>query len=350
MENEEKVIESKKENSVNLKNKKFFFMGIAGVIILVFFLSLIFVIRGVYTLQDNALVRVFAKTLNIPVASINGLNVSYYDYMEDIRTLKLFYSQQQEGFPPATDEEISDQVLSRLLVNRFVLDFAKENNISVSDDEVNKVKNELVLQFANEAEAAQNLKDKYGWDLDTYTEKIIKPIVLEQKVSQFFADSTNENWAGYGEEEVSARHILFQVTDPSTTETVRSQANAVLKRVLAGEDFGTLAEEFGSDGTSQTGGDLGWFGKGMMVPEFENAVFALKVGEVAPELVETQFGFHIVRLDDKRSTKSFSAYLDQKLREAEIKITLPVHNPFEALQTGDDKAPETDTTNTELGS
>jgi len=269
--------------------------------------------------------------------------------MEDIRTLKLFYSQQQEGFPPATDEEISDQVLSRLLVNRFVLDFAKENNISVSDDEVNKVKNELVLQFANEAEAAQNLKDKYGWDLDTYTEKIIKPIVLEQKVSKFFADSTNENWAGYGEEEVSARHILFQVTDPSTTETVRSQANAVLKRVLAGEDFGTLAEEFGSDGTSQTGGDLGWFGRGMMVPEFENAVFALGVGEVAPELVETQFGFHIVRLDDKRSAKSFSAYLDQKLKEAEIKITLPVHNPFETLQVGTDKVPEetTDTASTE---
>ncbi|MCF6276574.1 MAG: peptidylprolyl isomerase [Candidatus Magasanikbacteria bacterium] len=350
MEKEEKVVSKKVVSPVSLKNKKFFLMGIAGVFVLVFFLSLIFVIRGVYNLQDNTMVRAFSKSLNIPVASINGLNISYYDYIEDIRTLKLFYSQQPEGFPPVSDDDVSNQVLERLLANRFVANFAKENDVEVTDEEVANVKKELVLQFASEEEAEKNLKEKYGWDLDTYTKKIITPIVLEQKVAKFFAESTNEEWAEFGDEEVKARHILFQVGDPETSATVKAQANSILKRVLAGEDFGTLAEEFGSDGTSKTGGDLGWFGRGMMVKEFEKAVYALNVGEVDTNLVETQFGFHIIRLDERRSTRNFAAFLDAKIKEADIKITLPVNTPFNNLQEGTDKEPEVSTETEESSS
>jgi hypothetical protein len=80
----------------------------------------------------------------------------------------------------------------------------------------------------------------------------------------------------------------------------RAKLEGILARVRAGEDFVKLADEFTEDPSGKgRGGDLGWFGRGMMVKPFEDAAFALKPGEVSG-VFETQFGFHIVKLDERR--------------------------------------------------
>jgi peptidyl-prolyl cis-trans isomerase D len=85
--------------------------------------------------------------------------------------------------------------------------------------------------------------------------------------------------------------------DAAATGAIEEKARQVLDRIRAGEDFAGLAGEYGEDGTAARGGDLGYFGKGAMVPAFEQVVWALEVGEVG-DLVRTQFGFHIVKLLD----------------------------------------------------
>ncbi|PIR06258.1 MAG: protein translocase subunit SecD [Candidatus Komeilibacteria bacterium CG11_big_fil_rev_8_21_14_0_20_36_20] len=83
---------------------------------------------------------------------------------------------------------------------------------------------------------------------------------------------------------------------------IKQEAQAVLERALAGEDFAALAKEYSQDpGSAEQGGDLSWVTKGIFVPEFDTVIFdQLKVGEIAPELVESQFGYHIIKKIDER--------------------------------------------------
>ena len=98
------------------------------------------------------------------------------------------------------------------------------------------------------------------------------------------------------QEEIHARHILVPTED---------EAKAALARVKGGEDFAKVATELSKD-PSADGGDLGWFTKDRMVPEFSDAAFKLKKGEVS-EPVKTQFGWHIIKIEDVR-TKSFPPF------------------------------------------
>lgn len=92
--------------------------------------------------------------------------------------------------------------------------------------------------------------------------------------------------------EVNARHILVKT---------KEEAEAIVKRLDAGESFEAIAKEVSTDpGSGANGGDLGWFGPGQMVPEFEQAAFALEVGAYSKEPVQSQFGWHVIKVEDKR--------------------------------------------------
>jgi peptidyl-prolyl cis-trans isomerase D len=120
-------------------------------------------------------------------------------------------------------------------------------------------------------------------------------------------------------EQVKASHILLK-TDGKDEAAVRKQAEAVLQEVKSGGDFAALAKKYSEDEGSKTnGGDLDYFGRGRMVPEFENVAFTLPPGQIS-DLVKSQFGFHIIKVIDKRAASTTP--LDQVRAQIQDQLSL----------------------------
>jgi peptidyl-prolyl cis-trans isomerase D len=131
-------------------------------------------------------------------------------------------------------------------------------------------------------------------DIDAIKAKIVVP---QADVERTY----NNNIEQYTTpEQVRASHILFK-TEGKDDAAVKAKAEDVLKQAKAGADFAELAKKYSEDTDSaKNGGDLDYFGRGKMVPEFDQAVFAMQPGQIS-DLVKTQYGYHIIRLVDKKA-------------------------------------------------
>lgn len=122
---------------------------------------------------------------------------------------------------------------------------------------------------------------------------------------------------GVGKEPAArASHILIKAdgTTPEAKAAAKAKAQDLLNKIKAGADFAAMARQFGTDGTKDQGGDLGWFGKGRMVPEFEKAIFGATAPGLLPNVVETSFGYHIIKIT--------AAPTKQTYQVAEVKKTI----------------------------
>ena len=136
-------------------------------------------------------------------------------------------------------------------------------------------------------------------------------------------------------EQVQARHIVIRGKEPEK----RTQAEKLLKQLQAGADFAKLAEEYSEDpGNAKKGGDLGFFARGRMVPEFEEAAFALKNKGDLSSVVETQFGYHIIQLEGRKPAhiQPFDEVREQLVKElrATVVSDARVKNAEEIKATG----------------
>lgn len=166
-----------------------------------------------------------------------------------------------------------------------------------------------VLAGAAKAEKLDDSKDfkqrmEFLKDRALHNEYFQTAIVDKISDEQVRARYDKEIAAMPAKNEVRARHILVKTED---------EAKAIIKKLDGGAKFEDLAKENSTDGSAAQGGDLGYFGEGMMVPEFEKAAFALDVGAYTKEPVKSQFGYHIIKLEDKRQQQppAFDQVKDQ---------------------------------------
>lgn len=195
--------------------------------------------------------------------------------------------------------QYGENVLDTLITNKIVDLEAKKLKVKVSKDEIEEEYKVYAEQFGGEEALKESLKtynvgiEDIKKDIETYlkTLKVMEDYIeiKDEDVKTYF----EENKAQFGTpEQVEASHIL--VEDEAT-------AKEVLAKVNAGEDFAKLAKEYSTDTLSaEKGGALGFFGPGKMVPEFEEAAFAMQPGEVSKAPVKTDNGYHIIKVTDKK--------------------------------------------------
>ena len=170
------------------------------------------------------------------------------------------------------------------------------------------------------------LKDQLR--LSYQREKAIKDYVKENITDSEINSYYNDEYAGA----ISAKHILISTNDRSEEEAEK-EAKEIIKRLNKGEDFSEIAKEKSEDpGSKENGGDLGFFGKGEMVKEFEDAAYGLKVNEYTKEPVKTSYGYHIILKEnekEKASLETVKQFIIDKL--VSTKLSTDTKAQYKAL-------------------
>lgn len=190
-----------------------------------------------------------------------------------------------------------------------------ESQVQISENELKSYYEKIKEQFY------QPEKRKISYLLVDYIKIRGNLKVSEEEIKSYYDNNLNEFER---QEEVRARHILIK-TDDKTEEKANEQINQIYEKLKNGEDFAKIASQFSQDpGTKDKGGDLGYFGRGMMVPEFEDVAFSQEIGSIS-EPFKTSFGFHILQVLDKRQggTKPFEevrAEISAKIMQEKAEI------------------------------
>lgn len=208
----------------------------------------------------------------------------------------------KDEFYEAMKDKQGELVLQQLLYTKVLSDKYEVTDKDL-DAKVKEYKEQLgdtfFLQYGFEDEAA--FKKDENVKLEVLIEKAVLKDMKEEDVKKYY----EENY----KPEIKARHIL--VEDEETAKEVKAKLDE-------GGKFEDLAKEYSKDGSAEQGGDLGWFGPGAMVPEFEEAAYALDINEIS-EPVKSQFGFHIIQVTEKKKEEPFDKVKDEM--EAKYKAT-----------------------------
>jgi len=248
------------------------------------------------------------------VARVNGTVITA---LELKRASKVMMSGQRGAqITPDQQKEMDKQALQQLISAELL--YQSGQKLEVKD--IDKLIEEKLVQgkarFNSEQDFTKAIKELEmdEKDLREYTrrdliisnfvEKTIVPkaVVTAADTKKFYDENPDKFTRS---ESVKASHILIGV-DPKASadekKTAREKIDKLRKELAGGADFAALAKGSSTCPSSQQGGDLGFFGKGQMVPAFEKAAFALKPGEIS-DVVETQFGYHIIKLTEKKSAE-----------------------------------------------
>lgn len=227
------------------------------------------------------------------VARVNGEEIHRSDVMRELQMA----GPQMQQLPP---QMIYPQILQKMIATKIVAQKGYAEGLQ-NDKEVKERVKELEAQVVAEA----------------YVHKEVEPRITDAKIKERYEELAAKFKP---QDEIRARHIL-----------VKSEAEAddIIKQLKGGADFAKLAEEKSKDtGSAKQGGDLGYFVHDAMVKPFADAAFSMKVGEISDKPIKTEFGYHVIKVEDKRKSsppplaevkEQIANQLGQELTNDEVK-------------------------------
>jgi peptidyl-prolyl cis-trans isomerase C len=257
-------------------------------------------------------------------AMVNGVVITRAHYDKELKVHLERVSRQGRQISDDQLAELKKGVLDGLIEREVLYQESQKAGIKVDNQKVDDQLAGIKKRFPNEAEFQKALTNMDLTEAEVRTQ-IQRGLAIRGLIDKEVADKivvteaeTKAYYTGNPQffqqpEQIKASHILIKVeptADDSAKAAARKKIEGVRKQLSAGDDFAELAKEYSEGPSGPKGGDLGYFSRGQMVKPFEEAAFSMQVDQVS-NVVETRFGYHLIKVYDKRPEKTL-AYADVK--------------------------------------
>jgi peptidyl-prolyl cis-trans isomerase C len=250
------------------------------------------------------------------IAEVNGKVINGLEFAREMKRLQTRMVMEGQSISRDRMPAIQAEALEGLIHRELLYQEALRNEIKVDEAVLNEAWEKMKAPYGNEEqfkkalaqarfseeEARQELRRGLAIQEFLDARFVAKAVVTEEEIQAYYKGREDEFRQP---EQVRASHILIKV-DPRADEAARAEARekmvGVSQRLKQGEDFAALARELSECPSSDRGGDLGYFERGRMVQAFEDVAFSLNPGETS-DIVETGFGYHIIRVTDKKAER-----------------------------------------------
>ena len=295
MENEKPEVKSKKEKLKKIHQsvkhvarkaagkitKKVILIAVCVLVVWICFFGAFGV--GAYKLGwDNKLANAAVRILPFPAAIMsNGHLVTFSNWKFEVLALRQLNTKQAGSYDEVT---VENDVLDKLINEKIVSDLAHQFKVKMTKEDLSQKMTELETQIGGKEELATKVKEYFGWDIKTFENRVLRAdtlrALLEKKLS----------------------------TDDKALAEAETKIKSIKADIESGKiTFEDAAKQYSIDTSSgENGGELGFFPRGVMVKEFEDAVFSLEKGKVS-EPVKTQYGYHLILLVDKKAADGDAA-------------------------------------------
>lgn len=240
------------------------------------------------THTENEVTNTMVEKFPYPIAIVNGEWIRYQDYKNNLaRDQRMTeYFKDDTTFVSGigrlpTNEELAAEQLDRMITRVLLEQAVTEFGITVTDEDINTAYQDFILNqvAGDESAIAENLETVYGWTIAEFKAEAVRELVLREELLAYLI-ATNKS-----------------AVNQQSNERIRAVQD-VLRDTP--NQFADLAKQYSEDGTAVIGGDIDYFERGEMVEEFEEAAFALQEPNQISDIVETEFGYHLIQLVDRK--------------------------------------------------